>query len=196
MSPGSAARESSAAARTSAPTCSITGSGPATGARAAQRFEIVIAGDGLRQPDLDADDPLAMLRHRRRAAATSAASMFSSSPPAATPVRATFRKMRTRLGAACATRTSASILSDAGRSAVDHRRDAVAQQHRRRHVGRADVHVQIDQPRGDDLAARVEDVGRLRRRDPRPDCRGCVQRRSRRRRHDRLDGPGRGRGRP
>jgi hypothetical protein len=48
----------------------------------------------------------------RRAAGTSAASMFISSPPAATPVLAMFRKIRTRFGAACATRTSASMLSD------------------------------------------------------------------------------------
>ncbi len=46
----------------------------------------------------------------------------------------------------------------AGGSAVDHRRDAVPEKHRRRQVRRGDVNVEIDQSWRDDLSARVDDI--------------------------------------
>ena len=49
----------------------------------------------------------------------------------------------------------------AGRPAVDHRGDAVAQQRRRRQVRCANVHMEVDQPGSDQLPARIDDVARV-----------------------------------
>mgnify|MGYP003693777341 CR=1 FL=1 len=134
------------------PTCSITGSGPAAwrARRSASRSRS--PATLARQPDLDADDPVAVLRHRAaRPGRRPRPSMFNSSFGRGEAGSSDVQEGAARGSARrCARRDERVDVVGAGRSAVDHRRDAVAHERRRRQV-RADVDVEIDQTGRDDL---------------------------------------------
>jgi len=142
---------------------------PGGAPRAADRLEIVIAGDVLRQPHLHADDPVAVPLDRalrgvdvRRGDVHQLAAAGDARPrdvqKDAHAVRRGPRDLHQRVD-----------VVRARRSAVRHRRDAVAQERGRRQVGRADVHVDVDQAWRDDLSARIDHVGGIRRGDARLD---------------------------
>src|ERR1700676_1960963 len=129
--------------------------------RAPQRLEIVGPGDIVRQPRLDADDDVAVARDgalRQRDVGAVDVVQFAGRRDDAGPGDVD--------EAAADLRRAAGYGGDlidvfgAPGAGVAPGGDAVLQAHRRTFLALAGMSVDVDQPRGDDLAARVDGFGR------------------------------------